>query len=254
MEEDYLKATNYSAAEDIKRLNFIVNEIHDFFDGQKVKVLDVGCGNGNISKALGAVGHQVLGIDLSIDSIQKASETNTNPNVTFEVRNAEELVIEDGFDVIVCSEVLEHLNTPEVLCKELARILPKNKLLVVTVPNGIGPREFLVTRPVILMNKILGEGVINRTKKVLGYKNATVQSSNPDLTHIQFFTKKSLTNLLTKQQFKCRAFKNANFIEKVFPISLITRNNVKLQELDCQLADRIPTALTSGFYTSWIKN
>ncbi len=250
--ETYLQYTNYTAAEDIKRLNFIVTEVGSKFPSG-AKILDVGCGNGNISRALGSLGHQVLGIDLSPESVRKATELNTFPNVAFQVINAEQLQIERDFDVVVCSEVLEHLNEPQLLVKELSRLVATGKLLIVTVPNGYGPRELLVTKPVIWLEKNNGKRLLVAVKRLLGYANATVQSSNPDLTHIQFFTKKALFNLLTPYNFELRSFKNANFIEKVFPLSILAKRSSVLQRLDCHLADYLPSGFSSGFYTSWVK-
>ena len=71
LKKEYSRYTNYKDAEDFKSLNFIVNSITDL--GNKgVHVLDTGCGNGNISLALGALGYEVLHVDIDTHSIENA--------------------------------------------------------------------------------------------------------------------------------------------------------------------------------------
>ena len=78
-----LNNINYERAEDLKRLDFIQSCL-DKFGAQKIKVLDVGCGNGNISRYIGSKGHDVLGIDISEATINKAISLTEMKNVRFE--------------------------------------------------------------------------------------------------------------------------------------------------------------------------
>ena len=73
---------------DIKRLNFIIKVLNERLPENAV-VLDVGCGNGVISRTLGKEGFRVKGVDVSEKAINKAIALNTNPRVKFEVRSAE---------------------------------------------------------------------------------------------------------------------------------------------------------------------
>jgi len=131
----------YTKAEDLKRLNFIYSHINEAI-GVSGKVLDVGCGNGNISLFLGKKGYDVKGIDISAEAIAVAKERNPYKHVSFEVCPAEELRDNgERYKAIVCSEVLEHLDEPEKLVRVLHDILTDDGVLLVTVPNGRGPRE-----------------------------------------------------------------------------------------------------------------
>ena len=87
----------------------------------------------------------------------------------------------------------------------------------------------------------------------MGYRGTTVQSSADDLSHVQFFSADSLKRLAAKNDFEIIEMGKTNFIEQVFPYSLITRRSVTLQRLDCALADRLPAAFASGFMTVWKK-
>ncbi|HJU45882.1 MAG TPA: methyltransferase domain-containing protein [Chitinophagaceae bacterium] len=241
---------------DIKRLNFIVDVLKQKLPAG-AEVLDVGCGNGVISRSLGERGFNVKGIDISEKAIARAIELNTFPNVKFAVISAEQLVVDGNrYHAVICSEVLEHLNDPGKLLNVLYQVLHDDGVLIVTVPNGRGPRELLVTRPVIYLqkNNRWSWRLLQGMKKMLGYKGTTVQSSADDLTHIQFFTRASLQKLAAANKFSIIRFGKTNFIEDVFPFSFFTKKIKTLQKLDCQVAEWLPYGFTGGFVSVWKKN
>lgn len=251
-QQAYSRYTTYQDAEDFKRLDFIVSSVKDL-KKKDAYVLDIGCGNGNISLALGALGYNVLGIDIDETSIRNATALNTFDNVRFDVSDANAFSIDDNFDAIVCSEVLEHLDRPWELVKSIYRILKPGGILVATVPNGQGPREIFVTRPMLwLHDKDLAKPV-ESLKKLLGYSNTTLQSANEDLTHTQFFSVNSFRKLIETAGFVQNRWGSSNFISRIFPYSILTRKSYALQKLDCAMADFIPKQLASGFFTAWRK-
>ena len=67
---------------DKKRLDFIVASLRNNVPGGG-EILDVGCGNGIITRGIGAAGFNVLGIDVSEKTISRAIAGNTLPNVSF---------------------------------------------------------------------------------------------------------------------------------------------------------------------------
>ena len=240
---------------DIKRLNFIINVLEAKLPAH-AEVLDVGCGNGVISRSLGEKGFTVKGIDVSEKAIERARELNKFPQVKFDVVSAEKLVA-DGhrYHAVICSEVLEHLNDPGKLLNVLHELLDKDGVLIVTVPNGVGPRELFVTRPIIALqkkNNWVWRGV-QGMKRLFGYKGTTVQSSADDLTHIQFFTKSSLERLADEHRFRIIRFGKTNFVEDVFPFSFFSRKIKALQRFDCRVAEILPYQWNGGFMTVWEK-
>jgi len=245
----------YTRYADIKRLAFITSNLaQQFSQPEKVDVLDVGCGNGIISLNLGELGYNVHGIELSEEALVVAKEQNRFANVRFEKANAEKLKLEGKkYDVVIVSEVLEHLHRPESLLEELRFLLKENGLLIVTVPNGIGPRELLVTRPFIKIRNNNGFSwrVVSSIKKSLGYSGTTIQSAASDLDHIQFFTKSKLQNLATLSGFEIIKLKSSNFVDDVFPFSIVTRNSPALQKFDAKVADALPTGMSGGYLMVW---
>ncbi|MBS1659479.1 MAG: methyltransferase domain-containing protein [Bacteroidetes bacterium] len=242
----------YNRIADRKRVDFIAEQLGDLLK-KDAKVLDVGCGNGVISRHLGRLGFNVTGVDVSDKTIEIAQSLSKDvPNVTFMRKSAEELVASGiKYDAIICSEVLEHLTNPGALLDVLRESLAPGGKLVVTVPNGNGPREALVTKPVLSMrskNNWMWRLVV-RLKKSMGYSGTTVQSAADNLDHIQFFSKKDLEQLLASHQFKIKAFGKANFIEDVFPFSFFAKRMVFLQKMDCKIADILPYRFTGGFFT-----
>ena len=124
-----------------------------------------------------------------------------------------------------------------------------------TVPNGKGPREVLVTKPVIKMerSKNFMWKVMTRSKRMLGYSGTTIQSDADDLTHVQFFSKKALYQLASENHFQIVSFNVTNFIDDVFPFSLLTRRSKTLQKLDASIASRLPHEMAGSFVTVWRK-
>src|SRR4051812_17364912 len=82
--------------------------------GQRVRVLDVGCGNGYVCGKFLELGCSATGVDLSQTGIELARKTY--PKGRFEIMGADNNLLrnldEKPFDIIVSTEVVEHLYSP----------------------------------------------------------------------------------------------------------------------------------------------
>lgn len=102
-------------------------------------LLDVGCGLGYLTRALGE-GYIRVGFENDINALKINRDTDLNNLVQ---GHAEKLPFsEKSFDVVICSEVLEHLpkGKDEVVFSEMARVLKPGGRLLVTVPSLEGLR------------------------------------------------------------------------------------------------------------------
>lgn len=102
------------------------------------RVLDVGCGGGILSEALAKEGAMVTGIDLSAPAIEIAKKhaEAAGLNIDYFHKDASTLANEKPqyFDVIVCMELLEHLDNPHDFVQTLSLMLkPDGKIFFSTL-------------------------------------------------------------------------------------------------------------------------
>jgi SAM-dependent methyltransferase len=94
------------------------------------RVLDIGCGPGQLAAYLGELGLEVTGIDFSPKAIELARRAA--PDADFHVGDVlEPHWYEDGYDAFVCTEVLEHLTRDH----ELVQSWPAGTRCLCTVPD-----------------------------------------------------------------------------------------------------------------------
>jgi len=101
------------------------------------KVLDLGCGEGYGSDILSELAENVIGIDIDEKAIEHASSKYVKKNLKFIRGSAFEVPIksENSFDVIICFEILEHVEEHNKLLSEVKRLLKADGVLVISTPN-----------------------------------------------------------------------------------------------------------------------
>lgn len=79
------------------------------------KVMDLGCGNGDLSRLIAGEVHQVIAVDHNPRMIDRANQTPKPDNLTFHTGDALQFVeaLNQTFDVLILSHVVEHLEDPQ---------------------------------------------------------------------------------------------------------------------------------------------
>ncbi len=86
------------------------------------RVLDVGCGAGNLAAAAAVLGAEVVGTDLAQSMVELAREGH--PGIDFRTADAEHLAFADSeFDAVVGNLLLPHLPDPPAALAEMVRVL-----------------------------------------------------------------------------------------------------------------------------------
>lgn len=100
------------------------------------RVLDAGCGDGLMSVMLARRGHAVTALDLSRGRLDKFADQAEEYGIT-QVQGsiADTGLPAESFDVVVLSEVVEHLPGPAAALAEARRLLCPGGTLIVSVPN-----------------------------------------------------------------------------------------------------------------------
>ncbi|WP_026908611.1 class I SAM-dependent methyltransferase [Paucisalibacillus globulus] len=120
------------------------------------KLVDVGCGDGYGTYKLKKLGHEVMGLDISEEMIEKAKERLQD--IPFKVADVNQLpLLDESVDAILSINVIEWVEVPSVAATELRRVLKQDGLLCVGVlgPTA-GPRSSSYP-------KVYGKKTINNT-------------------------------------------------------------------------------------------
>ena len=101
--------------------------------GTGLRVLDVGCGDGVISEPIAKLGNEVASVDLP--TITMLAHKRRVSMVAS--GDAEHLAFaENSFDVVLASEVIEHLWNPHAFIDEAYRVLKPEGWLILETPEG----------------------------------------------------------------------------------------------------------------------
>jgi 2-polyprenyl-6-hydroxyphenyl methylase/3-demethylubiquinone-9 3-methyltransferase len=100
------------------------------------RVLDVGCGNGFTCGKFLKRGCEVVGVDLSVEGIDLARRTY--PEARFELLGADAGILEgldeQPFDIVVSTEVVEHLYAPREWARGCYAALKPGGMFICTTP------------------------------------------------------------------------------------------------------------------------
>ncbi|MFH1240073.1 MAG: class I SAM-dependent methyltransferase [Candidatus Diapherotrites archaeon] len=157
----------------------------------KGKMLDVGCGDGLFTALFKRKDREIFGLDIVEKNVLLAQEKGIKAKKCD--LNCEKFPFGDKlFDLVLCSEVIEHIYDTEKFTRELNRVLKDEGKLVISVPNI----ACWYNRGVLVMGQL----------PYYIESGSTIAFGSPlgeDVTgHVKAFTKKSLIELLEFSGFK----------------------------------------------------
>lgn len=146
--------------------------------GKSPRVLDVGCGPGNVAALLNNESFEYVGVDY-----RKPEDLHPNVGVFHEKDLEKDFDLDYGreFDYVVFGDILEHLREPAKILEGAHRYLKPGGQIIVSVPNILhwSVRLMVLTGHFVYMDR----GIL-------------------DKTHLRFFTRKIMTKLLCECGFE----------------------------------------------------
>lgn len=229
-----------------KRLRFVREAVREAFPQrarEELRVLDVGCGNGSqLALPLAQGGFHLKGVDTDARSIAHAKRLAEGlTTIEFVCARVEELPASELYEVVILSEVLEHLENPEELLSESAKRMTPDGIMIVTVPNGFGEFEIdsWVFRTLRLQRVV--DALAKNSREVLG------STDNMESGHIQFFTRRRLQRLFNACGLVPFRQGAASFLAGPIIGHALARFESFI-EWNARVTDRLPLLLASGWY------
>jgi ubiquinone/menaquinone biosynthesis C-methylase UbiE len=159
-------------------------------NNKKFKILDIGCGWGNDLTAIFAISENIELYGIEIDD-KKIAACQPKNIMIFKINcETEKIPVNDNFfDIIIINQVLEHTKEIFYICSEISRVLKKQGILIIGVPN-------------------LGS-FHNRIFLLFGFQPTCIELIGP---HVRGFTAPALKNFISSgNYFSIKEIKGSNF-------------------------------------------
>jgi len=216
-------------------------------------VLDFGCGTGSqLTRPLALAHPDVSFVGVDSDEVSLNWARNEPPLGNLEYCQMEEVAPERRFDMIIASEVIEHVERPDELLAMIYQRLTPDGRLVLTVPNGYGPFEtvsfiehvFTLIGVLPLMRKVK-HAIFGKPTR--NDREALTLAVSP---HLNFFSLKEMREL----------FRNAGFeVVDLRPRTLFCGFVIEwairgpLVAWNANIADRLPAWCASDWMFDCVK-
>ena len=156
-------------------------------DGKQMRLLDVGCGIGNISLELKKRGYQVTGVDFSEVAIRQCLLRAVNA-ILSDMDHDGLKFPDKSFDIVWAGDVIEHVFDPISVFKEISRVINDNGCLLLSVPNDFNLfRQFHI----LFTGKSIQSNVYRTAKQC---------------KHHTFFSWELLEYMLTESEFSINRY------------------------------------------------
>lgn len=240
--ETFIKSSGYTSPQYIKRLKFIFSAICQYARSKNksfkdLKILEFGCGTGGITFPLASLGSHITALDIDPSAVSIISERirkeNLN-NVIVMQANGHSFDDNKSYDLVIASEVLEHIDRPREFLQRIKARIDKGSRLVITIPNGYGPWQ--IKRRLSIIAYLRRN---NWLRNIFGKRSYVAAQE-----HCQFYTRKRFLKMLAELSFRLKDFGKSDSILAIFE----TRRGPLFGKADVWLADILPWWLASGWY------
>jgi SAM-dependent methyltransferase len=173
-------------------------------------IIDVGCGDGS-ALAVAArqnPGHRFAGVDWSSGALRQARALGLEV-----LRGGMDLPVADGAaDVVIMSEVIEHLVDPDGAVAEVRRVLRPGGSLLLSTPNLAAwyNRALLAAGVQPVFSEVSLREIHGRPGRVVA-------------GHLRLFTRRALTEFLAASGFRCVTVAGARYHDVPRPLAPLDR-------------------------------
>ena len=194
--------------------------------GQCIKVLEIGCGDGWLVYKLKTLFDDgfcldFTGIDISgldIDFANKRKEYFDHKNCDFKVMDVQSLsFMPEEFDIIISSEVMEHIEEPKNFLASVYGILKKDGLIILTTPQLDGSVLVKSIRSVSRLLRIRIDRVrekmesasVNKKERPLSRFSSSGGKTGAGLDHVSVHSVSEWKKMFSETGFKTVCIRGA---------------------------------------------
>lgn len=229
-------------AEDVfastKKIRYVLDRIERYREvvDRPPRVLDFGCGNGvALSQYVISAGVDYIGVDMHRPSLDYARDHFGGGNARF----LSGFPDSESFDILIYSEILEHLDDPGAVLRAHRLALRPGGIVLGSIPNGYGLTEIekYVDRKLRLYPMLrwfwrgIGFGSQREFDNPIPYNHAS--------GHVQFFTKRSLLRTAQSAGYRLVDLRNGSVMGADLSGATLLRPQT-LRNLNTRLADYLP--------------
>ena len=192
MAADFEQTHQLNGYHHFRRLEIVLSFLRKL--GKDLIILDAGCGDGlQLDKYIKS--YTAFGVDISLTRLKRAKD-RVSRNVVFSGDLFKLPIKDNKFDVVILGEVIEHLEEPRVVLREIHRILKSTGYILLDTPSQSNIIDMILN--------LLG------IEPKWGYK--------VDKTHLWFFKMNQVKDLLHNTGYGQVKIRGGPFIRYDLPI------------------------------------